>query len=245
MISEMRLQRGKPIDIGICKVYPLTLDEIDELSEEVYYHYLSILLFDKDTSLSDNISPKDIEQISKMTNYEILCIQSLQDEALATSLITAFMIFLKENVIFNNGLFYLGKLDERRFITSSDFEKIQIILRKQNYLQEAKKKEFKPANDKAAEIMEKMRKAKEKIQQQQKDNQIGLSDIVSIVSTYSNDVNVLNVWNLTVYQLYMCYLRLILWDDYHNNFILLPHVDKKDSLNLKHWTTKLNNLTNN
>lgn len=246
MISELELLAGKPKDIGLCKVYPLTLGEIVDIGEEIYNQYLSTSMFDKDSLDLGTTTQDELDQINKTSNYEILLSFCFHDESLRNNFMKAYCTFLREEINYHqNGFFYLGDLKDGRIIQPNDFENIKIILQQQNYLQE-KKKEFISANDKTAAIKEKMRKAKERIQKLKKDDQIGLSDIVSIVSSYSNDINILNVWKLTIYQLYMYYMRIILWDEYHCNFSLLPHVEDKKSLNLeKHWSTKLNNLTKN
>lgn len=246
MISELELLAGVPKDIGVCKVYPLSIGDIVKIGEETYNEYLSVLMFDKDSLNLETATQDELDEINNTSNYEILLSFCLHDEPLRKNLMKAFCVFLMEEINYHqNGFFYIGELKNGRIIQPNDFEKIKVILQKQNYLQE-KKKEFKSANDKTAAIKEKMRQAKERIQKLKKDDQIGLSDIVSIVSTYSNDINVLSVWKLTIYQLYMCYMRISIWDEYHCNFTLLPHVEDKKGLNLdKHWSTKLNNLNKN
>lgn len=241
MISELSLQRGMPIDIGICKVYPLSLDEIVHIGDFMYSQYLSAIMIDRNVLNTDGIkTPEQIEEFNKITPFKTLHMVARNDEFRRQLFIQALSVFTRDSVSYHDAdFFYFGEFNEHRVLNEEAFELIRLIIQKQNYIEVKEEKQFKPANDKTKEILEKMKKAKEKIQKQKKDDSIGLSDIVSIVATYSN-VDILNVWNLTIYQLYEIYLRIILWDEYHNSYTLLPHVSDQSSLNLKHWTSKLN-----
>jgi hypothetical protein len=242
MIGDLELLSGMPIDIGICKVHPLTIGEIAKIGETTYNQYLSILMLDKSSlTPSESLTPQQIEEFNKLDSYSVLLIHAHTDEFMRTLITSSLSLFLKEDVTYHeSGFFYLGEIIEGRVIMPENFDQIKLILQKQNFLKEDKTKEFKPADDNTAKIMEKMRKAKEKIQKQKQDEGLGLSDIVSIVSAYSNSIDILNVWNLTVYQLYQSYMRLIMWDEYHNNFLLLPHVSDSSTLKLNHWASKIN-----
>lgn len=246
MMGELELLRGKPILIGLCKIHPLTLGEIVDMGEMTYNQYLSSLMMDKNSLDLSNLTDDEFEQVNKLTEYEVIVIHCLRDEFIREIITSSFSTFLKEKVTFHEqGFFYIDQLSDERFILAEQFEQIKLILQKQNYLQTKKEeKQLKPADERTRLLMEKMQKAKEKVQKQKKDDGLLLSDIVSIVSTYSN-INLLDIWNLKIYQLYEIYLRIIMWDEYHNNYILLPHVSDSSTLNLKHWasSTKLNNQT--
>lgn len=240
MISQLKLQRGSAISVGeLCKVHPLLLDEISEIEEEKYNQYINILMIDKSTVNRDEISD---EQYRNLTSYYVLVSYSHHDEMIRIMTEEALSIFLKEQVTYHSeGYFFIGEKSEQRIIDSNSYEEIKSVVRKQNYLQEKEvEKEFKPANDKAAEIIEKMKKAKEKMQKQNSDEGLNLSDIISIVANHSEDINILTVWNLTVYQLYECYLRLIMWDEYHTTNLHLPHMDEEARKSFKHWARKIN-----
>lgn len=245
MISTLSLQRGSPIDIGICKVYPLLLEEIEQLGEMKYLQYLHYLTLDI-SSLDISQAPQDeIDFVNNMSSLDIILYQSYHSVELRKLICEAISFFIKEPVkyhLIDDGIFYVGD-DFQRVFTSDNYDWFKLALQKQNYLSDKKQdseKEFKPANDKAAELIEKMKKAKEKIQKQNNDEGLHLSDIISIVANYSNDVNMLTVWKLTVYQLYECYLRLIMWDDYHASNLHLPHMDEEARKQLKHWARKIN-----
>jgi uncharacterized protein (UPF0305 family) len=230
---ELKILRGSPIDIGIGKIHPLTLDEISQIGELKYNQSLSIITSNKKEFFVDS------ENLTHFQSIVVLCYHQQEFRELFLESVTA---FFKEPVHFHEeGFFYLGDLVDERFIDEVKFNDIQLIIKKQNFLKdEVGKEEFKPHNDKAAELIEKMKQVKSKIKKENDDNGLSLSDIISIVCSYMPNVSIFSVWNLTVYQLYTLYLRLILKDNYESNFYLMPHVSDSKTLDLKHWATKLN-----
>lgn len=250
MISTLSLQKGSPINIGICKIHPLTLDEIEQLGEFKYNQFLHYLMLDKTSFDLQNVNEEELEKIKQMTTYDIMLIHSYRIVEIRELICEALSTFIRETVNyspFDGGYFYVGEDEFDKVITSEIYEDIKHVLQKQNYLQDKKEeKEFKPANDKAAELAEKMKKMKEKLKKQNSEEGLHLSDIVSIVANYSNDVNILTVWKLNIFQLHEALVRISMWDDYHDKRMILPHMDEggRKSLDLKHWATKIN-YTNN
>jgi hypothetical protein len=246
MISTLTLQKGSPFDVGICKVYPLTLGEIEQLGEVEYNQYLYYLFLDKSLFDTQQQSEEEIKLINQMTTYDVMLYYSYHVEGVKDIISKALSTFIKEKVNyypFDGGYFYVGDNEFERIITHEHYETIKLVLQKQNYLQDKKEEvEFKPANDKAAELIEKMKQMKDKLKKQNSEEGLHLSDIISIVANYSNDINILTVWNLNVYQLHETLVRISMWDDYHDKRMILPHMDEngRKSLDLKHWATKIN-----
>lgn len=235
MINEMDLLKGKPIDLGVCKVHPLTLNEIVEITEDKYNQSLSLMTFNKSRLDIQN------DELDQLTDYQILFAYCYHQQDFREMFFESANLFFKEPIHMHElGFFYLGDLKEQRIIDEVTMKQIQEIIKKQNFLSTEEEKAMKPANEKAAELIEKMKKIKEKLAKQNREDELRLSDIISIVACYSDGINLFNVWDLTVYQLYIAYLRLIMWDDYHSKYILLPHVIDSSSLDLKHWATKIN-----
>lgn len=237
MISEMELLKGKPIDLGVCKIHPLTLNKIVEITEEKYNQALSLITFNK--------SRLDIndEQLNQLTDYQILLAYCYHNPEIRDLFFESVEIFLKEPIHLHElGFFYLGELEEQRIIDENIWKQIQEVIKKQNFLSTEEEKVMKPANEKAAELIEKMKKIKEKLAKQNRKDELRLSDIISIVACYSDGINLFNVWDLTVYQLYTAYLRLIMWDDYHTKYILVPHMENPNEFlkSLPYWGTKIN-----
>lgn len=240
-INQLKLLKGDPINLGLCNVYPLKLNEVTELGEEIYNQYLSILMTDNSLFDDYDLTKEEREELEQLTPFNVIGITCERSLEFRNLFCKSLSFFTREEVSYHpSGCFFIGDFSENRIIDEDIFDLIKTIIKKQNYLQDQEKKEFKPANDKAKELIEKMKEVKGKLQKQNKEDGLGLSDIISIVSAYSQDINIMSIWNLTIYQLYELYLRLIMWDNYHSNFMLLPHVSDNNSLDLKHWATKIN-----
>jgi superfamily I DNA/RNA helicase len=241
-IPKLKLLSGDPIDIGLCIIYPLTLCEVKDVGENEYNSYISCLLTGKSSIDYTKIEDEELlDEINKSSNYDFLVSFASQDNNLKNLIEKSLSFFLKESVKYHgNGFFYIGKIDEHRIINSDAFELIKSIIKQQNYIQDEEEKPLNPHNEKAKQLIEKMKEVKSQLKKSNKEEGLHLSDIISIVSNYSNDINILTVWSLYVYQLYEIYIRLIMWDNYHNNHLLLPHVSDQKSLDLKHWARTTN-----
>lgn len=244
-MNELKLLKGSPMQVsdGIF-VYPITIGEISDIGEETYNSYISAIATDK--SLLNNVSPEDgiskeeLNELYEYSDLEFILFVCQSNPLLSYTFFQSLSLFLKSKVKISPKGIVIENETVCMYLNSELFDEIKSIIFKQNFLKDNDKSQFKPANSKAKALMEKLKKAKEKIQKQNSDEGLSLKDITSIVATYSNDINIMSVWDLTVFQLYEAYLRLILWDEYHNKFILLPHSSDPQSLDLKHWATDLN-----
>ena len=249
MINKLRLLRNKSTTVNeIINVYPLTIGEIEDIGEEDYRMYLNCLLIDKNSLNSEGLSREEKKEFNKITPLDTLLLYCHQDLEFRRITEESFLIFTKEEVEYSIndehpiGCFYFYVEGNKILLDNNLFNEFRTILMKQNYLQDQQSSSgFKPANNKATELMERMNKIKEKLNKQNKEESLPLSEIVSIVSAYSNDVNILTVWDLTIFQLYELYARLLLWDSYHNDYIHLPHMEKEDQekISKNHWAKKL------
>lgn len=224
-----------PIPVGNkIFVHPITIGEIRDVGESQYNRYLSILCKDKEDFQFENDDDLSLLDL----NY-IYCLYS--DEYRGIYL-EALSFFLKEQIhLHPDGFFYLGDLPEGRFITSSVYEELLQVLKKQNLVPDKKDKDrqFKPDNDKAKELIEKMKQIKEKIKKKDVGEELNLYDIVSIVSVHSANYGFFNVWDLTIYQLYTIFIRLMKKDDYDSKFSLMLQGAQIELSELKHWATRL------
>lgn len=247
-INELKLLKGDPIEVvKDLYVYPLKLKEIAEIGEEEYNSLLSTIMLNKSilSKLEGNDVPKsEIEKLYELNDLEfILCI-SLYFPHFFQKFIQGLAIFLKSNievtpdmdVIVINEDKYKFHLDNQLFLS------IKQVIAKQNYIKHQNETSYKPANAKAQALLEKMNKIKENIQSKNKEEGLSLKTVISIVSNYSENLNMFSIWDLTVYQLYESYSRLILWDNYHSQYMHLPHMDESGIKNLKHWAIDINKI---
>jgi hypothetical protein len=240
MFDELKLLAGDPIQVGnVCKVHPLKLREIKDIGEDVYNQNLFFITLNKEKLKDNEIFNQEI--LTQLSDYELFILLYVQDPYFQQSITHFFNLIFKEPQIslHQEGFFYLGDISEKRWITEDIFNQITQIIKKQNLLQE-EEKQFRPANDKARELIEKRKKIMQKLQKQNKQDGLKLSDIVSIVSSYSPDINILNVWDLTVYQLYNAYIRLLVKDSFEREFAQYLQGADPQKLNLKHWASKIN-----
>lgn len=246
-MNELKILKGDPIEVvDELFVYPLTLSEIADVGENVYNTYLSTIMTDKKIleNLTENdISKEELNELYQYSDLEFIMYLFTQNPTLLYSFLNALKFFLKSEVVIkrNVGLVITNN-KICCILTNSIFEEIKKVIIRQNFLKNEESTTFKPANDKARALLERLKKAKEKIQQQNKEEGLSLKEIISIVANYSNDVNIIRVWDLTINQLYESYLRLIVWDEYHNKFTLLPHSSDPQSLDIKHWAADINKL---
>jgi hypothetical protein len=246
-MNELKLLKGDPIEV--CQglfVYPLKLSEIAEIGEEVYNSFVKVFLINKSLMNEPNFIPLtsyEKKEIYKYNDLDFILYLCKKDINLSYLLINGLSLFLQSEVSSASDTGVVIKNDNVKLtLTNELYIEIKKVICKQNFIHNAEDTSFNPANEKAKALLEKMKKAKEKIQKQNKDEGLSLKTIISLVATYSNDINIFSIWNLTVNQLYESYLRIALWDDYHNKHILIPHASDIESLDMKHWAIDINKL---
>lgn len=232
---QLRLLRGLTIKIGdLCDIHPLTIDAISLIGESLYNKYLATIIFNQDNLEIDG------EKLNKLETLSIYCFQSNE---LRTTFCEALKFLSKENVNFHSdGFFYFGSLAEKRILTFELYQEIIEVVKKQNFMKDkVEEEEYIPHDDIARELIDKLKKIKQQIKEQNSEEGLDIGDIVSIVACYSNDLNILNVWHLTVYQLYTVYMRLMMKDGYDSKFSMVLQGADIDSSELLHWARKANN----
>jgi hypothetical protein len=239
-INRLRLLRGKPILVPqIGYLHPLTLNEIDSLTEEIYNLYLLILT-----------QEPDIEGIE---TYDMIIDLCFEDKKNAMTVCLALSSFFKENIAYipNNedkysSYFYLDiKNNENKYIINKrNYEQIKFILKAQNCIEEKKNKKYKTESEKrkAEEIEIKIRKAKEKINKAKMMNNenLELVDLISVFSSISESYNLLNVWDLTIYQFQNQFQRLQMIESYDIGIRQLLAGAKKEEVNLEYYLKRIN-----
>ena len=224
--------RGKPVSLGLFKLYPLTLDEIfDDIGFNEYNRYLSILCIDSETikemlnmGTESNIEP-----------FEYLFASAFHQEESKEIICVGLGLFFKEEVFVKEGYFQIGE-NQENILYQNNFNFFIDILKQQNCINNEKNK-VKVENDAQKKFMEQLRKMKDKYKSHKKEQDI--VDIMSAVSSKHPSINVFNVGELTIYQLIDSYKRLNKIDDYFLSYkSILAGGDPKE-INIKHWAEKL------
>lgn len=236
---ELKLLSGVPIDVGVGKLYPLTLAEIRELGEQLYNRYIGVVSVDpKKLNLKDET----------IQSYELALTLCLVDPVFRQDFLNAMSLFFKEEMrLHESGVFFIGDFEknEIKALDKDSFEYVRHVIRKQNFISEKQDEfdGFKIAEDEETKrIMEMRKKIKERIKQENKDNGLDLFDVISIVASHIPNINFFNVWDLTIFQLYTLYSRLMMKESYESNFAIYVQSGDSSKLDLTHWARKLKNI---
>jgi len=221
------------------KIYPLTIREIATIGELNYNKYLSLLLIDKNNIAKEN---KDVD-MSNINNYELLLLHCYYNSEYVIEFTKAIEINFKESILLHkDGYFYFGDIKDNRIINSDNFNLIQEIIKKINYISDKKEEEeYNPANDKAREIIEKIKRNKKEVEKNKKE-EINLYSIISSIA-WKSHIGIKSVWDLTIYQLYDAYYRLNMIDNYDKTCVGIysGNVDvKKIDLKQLNWSKIIN-----
>ena len=237
MMDDLKLLAGLPINISGIKIYPLKLVEIAEIGEVEFYTMLGTLCFD----IGDLENYEQIKtEIADLKPFDVIYNFCIYDINYSEKILNIFKLFLKQDVYIDkiNGVFYTR---DKNIIDRNVFDEIIKVLKVQNHIQKSKEEEYNPANSKAKEFIEKIKKIK-KNAPKSKDN-IDLHSIISGV-TWKSGKNINEIWGLTIYQLFDAYRRLDIVDNYSNIMygIYSGSIDLK-KINQKEifWSVKFKN----
>lgn len=244
---KLKLLGGLPISTeGFGAITPLTVREMVDYGYTKYMTCLNILSVDAKDFLGDVIEKVDKSEVPNILDL-LLTLGGEDVEEIMESALTLFLrgevVVDKENlqVIVNFGE------EDVRVVNRDNFDDIREIVKYQNYVNQLdtnSESGFKPANEEARKLKERMDKLKaqrEAIKRKSKGedegDDIDIYDIISALSSKSYGLSENSVYDLTIYQVYSKFKRLELIDQYDINIksILAGAQDVK----IKHWSSKL------
>ena len=224
-----------PIYLDGIPIYSPTIKEIAEVTEDCYSMFISI-----STITRDRLKIKN-----ELSNYDVLKDWLLADKNNLFLFMDALFFWTKiqfnVNVRENNELyFYYEKIiNEQRVryeLNSSNYDQFVEIIKFANCI---KNEETKPKGKAVLEIEEKIRIAKEKINQKlnKKDKELNIYDLTSVLAANGNGLNALNVVDLNIFMFQDQFQRMQIIEDYDIQIrSLLAGAEIKD---IKHYTRKL------
>lgn len=244
---ELRLLKNAELDFYGHKFKCLTLEEIIEIiGFDTYASLTSVLSIDKNWIL--NVSLNMDEQIpdeivEKITTFDIF----VSHLNLMDKLIKLLRIFLRYENIYYIPEYQIividkGNIDKFITINGQNLDELFQLLRYAYCLKfEKPEEEIKPANEKARQMLARIKK--EDIEHPKpKKSSIDLMSVISGVAHKSNSLNIINIWQLSLYQLWDSYYRLVIIDDNNNTItgIYAGTVDK-EKIDLKEisWIKKI------
>jgi hypothetical protein len=228
---EWFLLAGDPIFLeNAGNVYPLKLKEIKDMRFSIYNSIIYVL-FNKQNLSKENIFDDIVKNCIDNKQYEDLVLFALES-------------FFKLKVEFSLGVFLIkhdcgiGVLDSSNYMKFLDIVKMNCCLK-------FDADTYAPANERAREMIERIKKNKQKKEGIVK-NDRSLIKMIAGVANKSKHYNHFNVWDLTLYQFYdVCNKENIL-DNIH--YTLLGYYSgniRKEDVDFKSldWTNKPNPLT--
>jgi hypothetical protein len=237
---NMKFLLGSPIEFnGLCTLHPKSVGDIENFGIEKYNQYLSVLC----------ISSKDIYELFEMNDdfenvepFDFILSNCIHEKEFLQNIITALSFFMEEDVCFyqddGSGYFYIGDINDGRFLHRGNFNFFIDILRKQNCTSEGSRDNFKkPQNEAEKEFYKNLMKARSKYNRN--DNSGEIANIISSVCAKHPSINLFNVSSLTMYQLIDQYKRLNAIDEYFISIKSLLAGASSEDVQVVHWAKGL------
>ena len=197
---ELKLLSGETVevqDVGVLH-FP-TAREIIKMGKSRYDQLVAALLFDK----VHHSNLKDLNG-SNLEFLLVYCFHHPEDD-LSKDFIASLEYHFKEKVSISaeDGLFYLGDYQEKRFIDEDSFEFIRDVIRRANHIQSTDGDDedgYNPANEIAAEFIKELEEKKKR--RPKPKETINLHSIISGLAWKENGMNLKDIFDLTLYQIY-------------------------------------------
>lgn len=237
-MDNLALLHGKPIlipDTPI-NVFPVKLRDISSVGVEKFFFFLGLTTINPLKSGQEFLVDTDFSDSEKSLLYLLAVLKDNRD--FERDFCNALNFFLKTKVGFNKEEMYLWlkPKEEEIVVTVEVFEALQYIIKRQNFLLK-EKEEFKPLNDKAAEIVGKMNKGRAKVGEIKSKNSetTDFSDLVSGLAAKGNGLSIFNIWNLSYYAFNDQLKRMGMIEEYETGLqSIMAGADSK-KVKLKYW----------
>lgn len=237
--EKLKLLAGLPILCeGYGKIKPKKIKEIIEVGYTHYMSHLNLM----------TITKQDINPTlpTELTDFDVLFY--LSDDLVQQNLKETFEFFLDDKVTIykEDGLLVVGNEESEedvRVIHQGNFDNIRKIIQLQNGLASVDDVMDKVnQSDKAREIAERMKKAKDEINKiKRKDgneeDESDFFDMLSAISSKSQTVSKIDLLDFTMFQIYEEFKRICIIDQYTFNVMALMQGAK--NIKLKHWSSKI------
>lgn len=220
---------------GLFTLYSLKLYELLDIGYNNYNEAIGMLCITK----NDIEEIFDYELEREIEPFEFIFQNCMYgDEDIRRKILSSFELFLKEPVsICEQGYFFIGEIEENRYITEFNYNEIISILKEQNCVETKKKVKPKNKAQKAYFLKRKKAEAMKKKRGDKPDNSI--HHIISSVCAKHSSYNLLNIKKLTMYQLIDQYKRIHAIDDYFITINGMIHGASSEDSKLKHWSEPL------
>ena len=231
---ELLLLSGLPISIDICNLYPIKLKDIVKLGYSKYNYYISLLLIDK-----SNLQNEE-DDLSKVSNFDIIFHSCLNYEQFRINYCEMLELFFKKPIKLGKYFFYFDD-NNNNIICKDNFDNIISLLKEINCMINKEDIEFNPANEKAKEIAERIKKAREKINKikSKSGENLSLGDLISAFAFYNKNTDLNSIFEMTIYQFNNQFQRMQLVNNYEISIQSLLHGADPKKVEIKNFITKL------
>ena len=196
-----------PFPVATVNIHQLRLNEISFLTEPIFYKACGVLTFDK-----EKIYSKDKNDLEGLTNFDIIMSimtekndPRVKQQQVSVKMLFA-MLFPDYKITFTkNGIVLVKEGDkEMHIIRPEDFQEFTNIIKEIFCLSSSSKEDYNPANDKAREIAEKLRRGRAAAAAAKGEDQAEISILSRYVSILAvgNHKDINTLMNYTIYQLY-------------------------------------------
>lgn len=237
---------GGQVAIPECGIYvtPPTVRQICQFGEDKFFQALGLVV--KLNDVADEIKQGNFE-LSEYDNFQILIAMLQQQEDLNDLIISFFGLVCPDFEVSFSEKTIDFKLPDSVYVNGRvhtyNFPALQEVISEMFLPQDVQEQDYNPANEAAAKIAEKLRKAKEKI----KGNRSPSDDKVSIISLYVSSLSVgmcidMNtLFNYTLFQIYDTYNRywLKVKYDMYQKIATTPMMDVSKMEEPREWAQNL------
>ena len=198
MDISLALMTGVDIPIPECQLilHQPTLKEISMLGEQDFFTGAHTLCINK-------LTQKNATELEKFSNFGLLMLLFEQDKskkALVKQVLL--LLFPQYKILITPRSISFNKDEVNFIIDEGNFEIFQNTLRQVFCLQLTGKDSFNPKSKKAAEIAQKLLRARERVAAQKQDKSNSLATYISVVTVGVASMSLQDTINLTMYQLY-------------------------------------------
>lgn len=247
MDIQMKLMAGMPVMAGGIPIKPQTLRYVTDIGFSVFQGSVNTLMITMDDIL-ESISDPETRMVIKASRdmYKVFDMIVMSD-GMREVVIESLKIVLNTQSVkdsFNNEIGMHDIIVEDKYVINRDnYDEIVRIIELQNNpsgSSHSDEDDYKPADDLASSVAEKLKKSKEIVEKSKAMNSEGegltLIDIISAVSAMSNSINKINIWDLTIYQLYDEFARLMKIDNYQ---LQIQASMWSSEVEIDHWSDPL------
>lgn len=237
---KLRTMANLPTAVHGITLCPRTIGEIIGYGYDEYNRHLSLISIRKEDLFPAEVQDKLPQGISVMElliglqsmNMDSHKLLQLLVDALAYFCGTKKLDFSSECLLFDGQRVEFAQVDD-----------LIRAIKIQNCLVTPDEESFRPLNERARRIKEKMLQNKKKISElrssSQEEDSLTLLDLISILCSNANGIHLFNVFDLNFFQFNDQFNRMRLIDEYEVNIQALLHGADAKHIELKHWISKM------